>query len=179
MRKLLVSTAILLIIFVAVGLFLPDIAKVERQVRIAAPLETVFAQVNDIDKHEAWNPWKLADPDLQFQFGQIRQGVGASYQWSSDGSGEGGLQIVESIPHSLIRTKLDFGSNGSGHGLWTFQLEEGLVELRWELELQAGNVVGRYSGLFIDKILGKQIQKGLDALRGQAERQAQAAQRPD
>ena len=178
MRKFTVATAILLILFVAIGLFLPDDARIERSVRVAAPLEAVFRQVNDLHNHVKWNPWKLSDPDLVIKQGAIHQGVGASYQWQSSGSGEGSLEIIESIPFSLIRTKLDFGPNGKGQGLWTFQAEDGMVEVRWVLDLKAGNVVGRYTGLIIDRVLGHQIQQGLEALREQAEHSVHTAVGP-
>ena len=46
----------LVVVFVLVGLWLPKEFKIERTVRVQAPVELVFDQVNDLKNWEQWSP---------------------------------------------------------------------------------------------------------------------------
>ena len=72
-----------------------DTFHVERSKRIAAPPEWVFAQINDLQRMKAWNPYERKDPSLKSEFGPKTQGLGASYAWESDKVATGRMTIVD------------------------------------------------------------------------------------
>jgi hypothetical protein len=43
----------------------PSTFRVERSIAVAAPPETVFAQVNDFHAWDAWSPWAKLDPQMK------------------------------------------------------------------------------------------------------------------
>jgi hypothetical protein len=62
-EKILIALAVIIAVFlIAVALQLSEF-QVERSATMSAPPATVFDQVNDFHKWDAWSPWgKLAIP---------------------------------------------------------------------------------------------------------------------
>src|SRR5262245_63284951 len=75
-----------------------DTFHVERSKRIAAPPEWVFAQINDLKRMKAWNPYEQKDPTLKGEVGKTTRGVGASYACQSEYVATCRMTIVESKP---------------------------------------------------------------------------------
>ena len=104
---------ILLFVFallVIVGAVLPSKSHVERSVVIAAPAEQVFDYLNTYQNFNTWSPWHRIDPDTQSRYFGPESGLGAKMAWESDNDkiGSGSQEIIESLPHQLIRVALDF-----------------------------------------------------------------------
>ena len=57
LKKILIGIAVIIIVFVIVVATRLSDCRVTRSATIAAPAEAVFAQVNELKKWEAWNPW--------------------------------------------------------------------------------------------------------------------------
>ncbi|MBE0663541.1 MAG: SRPBCC family protein [Bacteroidales bacterium] len=94
-------------------------------------------------------------------------GTGASYSWTSDdpAAGNGKLTIIESIPYSLIKTEIDFMERGTANAEYRFHAEEGGTMMTWSMKSDMGNnPIGRYMGLFMDKWLGNDFEKGMAKL---------------
>jgi hypothetical protein len=66
-RKLLVAAGGLIALILAVGVFLPSSATVERTAQIDAHAATVFALVNDLQQVRKWSPWIDADPNIKIE----------------------------------------------------------------------------------------------------------------
>src|SRR5262245_38310569 len=108
-KKILIGLAALIVIFVVVVALQPSHYHVERKATIAAPPATVFAQVNDFHKWDAWSPWAKLDPAMKTTFEGPPSGKGAVYAWTgNDKVGEGRMTLTESRPSELINIKLDF-----------------------------------------------------------------------
>lgn len=112
--KKVVLIALAIVVAVLAGLIItiavqPGEFRVERSAAVDAPPEVVFAHVNDLRKWEAWSPWERRDPDMTKTYEGPPAGEGAVSKWSgNDQVGEGAMTIIESKPHELIRTRLDF-----------------------------------------------------------------------
>ncbi len=111
-KRIAIVMVVLLLILVVVGFILPSKYQAERSITIKAPAETIFEQVNDLEKRVLWSPWEADDPDMEITFGKIMAGKGASYSWDGEKHGKGMLTITKSQPYSLIVTDLDFGDQG-------------------------------------------------------------------
>jgi len=69
---------VLLLILVVVGFILPSKYQAEKSIAIKAPAETIFEQVNDLEKCVLWSSWEADDPEMEITFGKIKVGKGAS-----------------------------------------------------------------------------------------------------
>jgi uncharacterized protein YndB with AHSA1/START domain len=123
LKKVLMALVVIVAVLLNVVLFIvPSEFRVERTTMIAAPVEAVFAQVNDLHKWDAWSPWAKLDPEAKVTFEGPGSGKEAAMIWSgNDKVGVGKMTIVESKPNDAIKIKVDFtqpfeGSVGSEFG---------------------------------------------------------------
>src|SRR5882762_2592603 len=109
LKIILLSLLAVVVIFLIVVAMQPAEFKVSRSATIAAPPATVFAQVNDFHKWEAWSPWAKMDPNSKATYDGPASGPGAGFAWAgNDKVGEGHMTIKESQPNDLIRIDLQF-----------------------------------------------------------------------
>jgi len=157
-----------IILVIIVAYLLPRHIHVERSATIPASPEVVFNQVNILKNWEEWSPWHDIDPDMEIVYSGPEMGAGASYSWfSSDpGAGQGKLTIIKSLPYSLITTKLDFVERGTATAQYTFVLTDEGTLMTWSMVSDMGNnPIGRYFGLFMDKMLGRDFEKGMENIK--------------
>ena len=160
----------ILILLLIISFFLPSKVQVERSIEIDAPQETIFAQVNSLKNWEHWSPWELNDPNMESTFSGPDRGVGAIHQWESEQSGNGKQEITESNHPDLIRTKLDFGEQGSAESYWHFEKQNGKTRVTWGMTSDMGqNPVGKYIGLMMDSMIGNDYEEGLNNLKDHTE----------
>ncbi len=156
----------------------PDDFRYERTAVIAAPAATVHAQIDDLHKFQAWNPWATIDPDSQVTFAGPASGVGASFSWAGNSDvGAGTMTIVESKPGELVRCRMDFKAPMEGTSTADFTLEPapGGTKLTWALH-GPNPFLGKVMSLFIDcdKMCGDQFERGFASLRTVVEPQPQS-----
>src|SRR3954462_15133943 len=107
-KKILLSLAVIILVFLVVIAFQPADYRVVRSANIAAPAATVFEQVNDFHRWEAWSPWAKLDPAMKTTFAGPTAGRGAIYHWVGNKDvGEGQMAITDSNPNDLVRIQLD------------------------------------------------------------------------
>lgn len=164
---------ILIILLVAVAYLLPRHAKVERTVIIKATPEIVFAQVNTLKNWEQWSPWHKIDPKMKLEYNEIPSGKGASYSWKSEEKnvGNGKLTITRIVPYDTINVEMNFMDEGASLAGYYFKKADSAVQLTWWMDADMGNnPIGRWMGLFMDKLVGKDFDKGLNAIKEISER---------
>lgn len=85
----------------------PDTFEVARALRMQAPPERVFSQINDFDNWSAWSPWVAKDPAIKISTTTQTSGMGARYEWAGNREvGRGRMEIVTVTPPSSLRLKL-------------------------------------------------------------------------
>lgn len=162
-----ITLLLLAVLFVIIGVSLPDRGAVKRSVLIKAPVAVVFENVNNLRNHEKWDPWQASDKTMRITYGPVTAGTGASYSWTSRNSGAGTQTITESVPDSLIKTELVFADmEGAATGWFRFAVVNGDV-LVTEGFTSAPHrcFCGRYLDLLISPEVGKQFVKGLNRLK--------------
>ncbi|RDX38210.1 hypothetical protein DZA50_00700 [Kangiella sp. HD9-110m-PIT-SAG07] len=175
LKNLFIGIAVLAIIIIIVGFFLPQTTHVERSITINASQDTVFQQVNTFDDFNSWSPWHKMDPSAMYEYSGPDSGVGAKMSWESDNAqlGTGSQEIVESTYPKFVKTELLFGDDPNP-GYATFELEELApreTKVTWSFEADFGNnIIGRYFGLFMDGMLGSTYEEGLQALKEKIEK---------
>jgi len=177
MRKVILGilgVVVLLVVgFLAYVAMQPDSYRIERSIKIKAPADVVFAQVNDFHNWEAWSPWAKLDPKAKNTFKGPTAGKDAYFGWSgNDKVGEGQMTILESEPNKHVRIKLDFVRPMEDSCTTEFKLkEEGeQTALTWTMSGE-NNFVGKIFCTFMnmDEMVGKDFEKGLASIKAVAE----------
>jgi len=177
-RRILIAIAAVVVLFVIVVATRPAAFHIERSVAIAAPPESVFAQVNDFHAWAAWSPWEKIDPEMKRKFEGPSAGSGAAYSWQgNDKIGEGRMTIVNVSKPSQISIKLEFIKPWTATNAVTFVFApatEG-TKATWAMDGQNG-FGAKAASLFMDmdKMVGSDFERGLAALKAVAEAGAKA-----
>jgi hypothetical protein len=171
-KKVLLVLAGLVAALLIVGLLLPGSYRVERSVVIQAKPDAVFTKVNTLKHWPEWTAWTVARfPDMKLNFTGPEAGVGAVYSWTGKTSGSGTLKLTRSEPSKLIAYDLDF-EHGKylSKGEISFVAEGEMVAVKWSNAGDLGaNPVNRWFGLLMDRMMGPDLQTGLENLKRQAE----------
>lgn len=176
-KNLLLGLLALIALLVVVGMFLSDNVHVERDTVIAAPPAEVFPLLTNMRAFNRWSPWADLDPDALYTFEGPDDGEGARMTWASENPsvGNGSMDIIESVPHKLVRYQLDFGSQGDAVAYMTLMPEGNGTRVAWAFDTEFGyNIVGRYLGLFLDNWVGSDYEKGLVRLKNLVESGSQS-----
>jgi hypothetical protein len=172
-KRTLLAFSVILALLLAIGFLLPRQVHVERSKLIDAPAGIVFANVNDLRRWEAWTPWgKDRDPSIQMTYSNATTGKDAWFEWTSKEFGNGKLEIVRSEPPKSIDMQLSLMGNTSEPAKCGFIFEpvDGKTRVTWHLDTDMGVwPTGRYVGLFMDKMLGGDYERGLTQLKSVCE----------
>lgn len=173
LKIILLALAAGIAVLVIVVAMQPDEFRVSRSATVAAPTAKVFAQVNELRKWEAWNPWGKLDPAAKLAYDGPPAGIGASYHWAGNNQvGEGRLTIVESRANEYLRLKLEFMKpfTATNTGEFIFRPEGGGTAVTWSMNGRK-NFVAKAMHLFfdMDKMVGGQFAKGLADLKAVSE----------
>lgn len=167
------GTLILIAVAIAGGFLLPDRAHVERSIVIDATPAAIFPYVNGFEHFNEWSPWARLDPQMQVQRQGPASGVGARQSWLSDkpGVGSGSQEIVESVPDQRVRMRLEFtGFSGSNDVAFLLVPQDGATRVTWTYDTQFhGNILNRYFGLLLDRMIGRDYDQGLANLKQRVE----------
>ena len=172
-KKVFITLAVIVVIFVIVAALQPADYRVTRSASVAAPSGVVFAQVNDLHKWESWSPWEKLDPAMKRVHEGAPAGTGAVYAWAGNSkAGEGRMTITESRPNELIRMKLEFIKPFASTCVteFTFKPESDQTAVKWTMTGQK-NFVSKAICLFMsmDKLIGGDFEKGLANLKSLSE----------
>ena len=172
-KKTLIAVAVVLVVFLIVVALRPAEYSVTRSATIAAPAETVFTQVNELKKWEAWNPWGKIDPAMKLTYTGPASGVGAAYAWVGNNEvGEGRMTITESRPPGRILFNLEFFKPMAGVSIteFTFKPAGNQTTVTWTMTGK-NNYIAKAFCMFMnmDKMIGGQFEKGLVELKAVAE----------
>ncbi len=173
LKKILMVLILLVAGFVVVVSLRPSDFRVSRTATMAAPPETIFAQVNDFHRWEAWSPWAKMDPQAKNSFEGSNSGKGAIFRWDGNSKvGAGAMTILDSQPSSLIRIQLDFlkPMSGTSTAEFTFKPEGDRTVVTWSMAGK-NNFIAKAIGLFMDcdKMVGEQFEKGLASIKSLVE----------
>ena len=178
LKRLIVFLLVLIIILIGVAFVLPGSAHVERSITINRPASEVYAVVNSYRRFKDWSPWSAKDPNAKYQVTGPVAGVGAKQSWQGDPKtvGSGSQEIIESTPDKSVGASLDFGEMGQAKAQFLLQPDAANTSTKviWSLDTQAPlavdgkilwNTIGRYMGLFMDKMIGPDYEQGLAKLK--------------
>lgn len=176
-KKILLALVAIIAAFIIVVALQPDTYRVERTVTIAAPTATVFENVNDLRKWEAWSPWAGLDPDAKLTFEGPEAGKGAAMTWDgNDTVGAGRMTIVESDPDRAVNLEVTFTRpfEGGTNSDFSFAPAEGetagQTDVTWAMHGSHGFTEKAFNLLFDGMgMMSQDIDKGLSQLKAVVE----------
>ncbi|MEM7731308.1 MAG: SRPBCC family protein [Pseudomonadota bacterium] len=166
--RLLGGLVVLIAILAGVGMLLPREVTVERSAEINSPASEIYPLVANLEANQQWSPWAGLDPDAQFTYNDVPEGVGATMDWASDSPdvGNGSMEITEATADEALTVALDFGDMGSGTAFWNFEEADGTTTATWTLVADMGaGPIGRWFGLKMDDWVGADYERGLANLK--------------
>jgi len=179
--KILIGVAIVVVILVIVIATRPSTFRIERSIKISAPPSSAFALVNDFHRWSVWSPWEKMDPNLERSYEGASSGQGSVYSWNGNKKvGQGRMTIEQSRENSKIVIKLEFlrPFKQTNTATFTFTPEADGTTVRWAMDGR-NNFLGKTFHMLIDmdKMVGNDFERGLTAMKEQAERDHSAVAR--
>ena len=170
--KILKIIGIILLVIVLAGVVWmmtwPNHAHLERTATINAPVEKVFAVVNDFGQTKYWNPWMKIDPNAEYTYSDNLVGAGAWYSWTSDHDqvGDGRQELLESVENKSVKTKMEFGGM-EGNYIADFILESDgeNTKLTWTFDGEGEQLMDKFFFSMSETFLGPSYDQGLADLK--------------
>ncbi|MBS1816146.1 MAG: SRPBCC family protein [Acidobacteria bacterium] len=174
LKKILLTLVIVIVAILIFAATKPDTYRVERSISISAPPEKPFALIDDFHHWDLWSPWAHLDPNVKVTYSGPSSGKGAVYAWEGNSKvGAGRMEILDDAPSSHVNIKLDFFKPMQGTSMTDFQLtpEGNGTRVTWVMSGDM-NYVSKVMCVFssMDKMIGKDFEKGLQKMKTQAEK---------
>jgi hypothetical protein len=166
LKKVLVINLTVLVIVMAVGLFLPTTYRLDRSVVIRATPQRVHAWVGDLERWEAWEPFRKGDPSIRVTPGDKTRGVGASQSWTGD-SGQGELVFTKSdADHGVAYDLLFEQGQYRARAAVGYERDGDATKVTWTMSGDIDTpILGGYFALLIKKMTGAAFAQGLADLK--------------
>lgn len=172
MKKILLIIIGVLVVTLLGSMLLPSKVHVERSIVINAPAAKIFNEINSLQKWSVWDTWHKKDPNIVNEYSGPESGVGNKNTWKSSHKevGDGAQTIMESVPNEKVITELDFGDQGKGEGSFLLSADGQGTKVLWGMDADMGmNPIGKIFGLFMDGMVGKEFEEGLNNLKSHVE----------
>ena len=171
--EILISLAIVAVLFLVVGIVLPSSRHLSHSVETNRKLTIVFDTLNSLRRFKDWNPLALRDPNMEIKLVGKEEGVGARLEYSSKekGLGNGSWEIVKSEPGKLVGYKITNPERGDNKRTEFTLKPTGRnnrnVEITQSYDVDYGwNLLGRYSGMYVSRHIGDDMKLGLSRIVG-------------
>ncbi len=168
--------AVAIVLVIGFASLQPDDFSIVRQTSIDAPPEKIYPLLVNFHAWNRWSPWEHTDPDLKRAFQGPDEGVGAIYSWvGNDKVGSGRMEIRQAVPWSRVAIRLTIERPMAADNNVVFMLSprDGGTDVEWAMTGEQP-LVAKIFGLFfnIDRLVGSDFEKGLAALKAEAEKPA-------
>jgi len=174
--KIVYWVAGIIALLIIIAYLLPKTYKVERSITMKANPELIYSLTSDFTKWHLWVKWtKELDSTAVFELAGEPATVGASWKWTGKILGNGEMVLAEVIPGQLVKYDLAFdGGKYKSVGKIVIENQGDSTKVSWFDEGNLGyNPINRYFGLFMDRMMGPDFEKGLAKLKTIAEERNQ------
>ncbi|MGI8559939.1 MAG: polyketide cyclase [Luteimonas sp.] len=169
--ELLISMAIVAVLFLAVGALLPSSRSLSESVETNRRMTIVYDTINSLRRFDDWNPLALRDPNMKIERSGPDSGVGARLDYSSDNEnvGSGSWEIVENEENRRVLYVVENDARGDNKRM-EFLLEPTgrsgrNVQITQKYNVDYGwDLLGRYSGLYVSRNVGDDVELGLSRM---------------
>ncbi|MDU0353596.1 SRPBCC family protein [Paraglaciecola aquimarina] len=133
-----------------------------KTITIQAPIDKVYARLNDFNYWAEWSPWLIMEPEAKVNV----TAEGKHYQWAGDRVGEGNMQVLSEQHNKKIDYALNFLKPWKSKAEVSFVLSEknDAVEVSWSMESKLPFFLFWMKKMMIAYI-GMDYQRGLNMLK--------------
>ena len=146
--------------------------EIVRATTVRAEPSRVHALVNDFHEWTAWSPWEDLDPALRRTYSGPDSGVGAHYAWVGNRkAGAGSMEITSSTPEAIgIRLAFLKPFKNTNDVTFTLVPSGAGTEVTWRMAGEQKGINAVFARFVdLDKLVGKDFDKGLARLKALAE----------
>jgi Tfp pilus assembly protein PilE len=169
--EVLISLAIVAVLFLLVALVLPSSRHLTEKVETNRKMTIVYDTLNSLRRFNDWNPLVLRDPRMKLQLSGPDSGVGARMDYASSNPqlGTGSWEITATEPNASVTYAITNPQRGHDKAS-TFSLRPTgragrNVEITQSYDVDYGwDLLGRYAGLYVSRHVGDDMQLGLQRL---------------
>lgn len=148
---------------------------IKRSITIDATPAQIHPHLVDFRRWVDWSPWEGLDPDLTREYTGAERGVGAEYAWSGNRKAGAGSMTITGDSAKRVDVRLIFSRpmKATNNVVFTLAATGSSTEVTWSMtgEHSLFSRVGTALGFF-DKMLGKDFESGLAALKATVESSA-------
>ena len=160
--------------FLATAAGRPKHFRLERSILTDASAPDVYAVFSDFARFKEWSPWQALDPNMTTNFTGEQGHVGSSYSWEGNSKvGAGRMTVTEAVADSHVNINLEFlrPFAATNSCVWKVTEEGGKRRISWVMEGSNETVFKRAFAMLVsmDKLVGKDFERGLAALKSVAE----------
>ena len=177
--KVILTLILVLIVVVGVlGLIAPKKYQVERSMAINAPAAIVFRHVQYWKNWRDWSPWAAMDTTMTVIIEGKDGEVGSMYKWTGKKVGSGQMTATAVTPPTALEYQLRFIKPWAmtSDGYVKLSEDQGVTTATWAM-LGKSPFPMNVFGLFVsmDKMVGKDFEKGMAKLKDLCEKDMAAA----
>jgi len=154
--EILISLAIVAVLFVAVGVVLPSSRHLSHSVETNRKLTIVYDTLNSLRRFKDWNPLVLRDPAVQLKLVGPESGKGARLEYVSkeEALGQGSWEIVDTVPGKSVKYAIESAEPGNNKRTEFTLSKTGKggrnVQINQTYDVDYGrNPIGRLAGLYV------------------------------
>lgn len=166
--KILLVLVIIVALFLIVAYFVPREFSLSKSVTINAPRETVYDYVKLLKNQEKYSVWVMADPNVEITYTGTDGAIGGTSAWKSEmkNVGVGAQTIIALVPNEKITVEIRFekpmkATNYADTTLETVGEQTKVTNIFYGTSKFPMNI----TNLFLDKMIGGDIQKNLENLK--------------
>lgn len=168
LKRVLFALITIIALVLVVALFVKKDYKVVRSVTIEKPKDQVFNYIKHLKNHNEFQVWSKLDPNIKNEFSGTDGTVGFIHSWEGNKKvGIGEQEITKIVEGKRIETELRFTepmeSTGQAY-MTTETVDENNTEVTWGMTGKM-NYPMNIMCLFMDSMIGKDLQEGLDNLK--------------
>ncbi len=164
------------------GFLLPKGVSSEREIVINRSPDAVFSVLQDFRHFPEWSPWLVNRPDVEYRVSDPSAGPGARLVWSGadTDAADGQLNIVAADHSQRVEMELELQDRYRMDSWFELSPDPGGTRVVWAMTMEFGtfDLVGRYLGLMLPGLVGRDYQLGLESLKGYLESDGQTENGP-
>lgn len=149
---------------ILIALLLPRQVVVVRKAKVPMTPQEVVDRVASTDGFQTFNPYCTTDPNLKITPFGPASGVGAGFRF--EGKEGKGTQTVTAVTTTSVTHQIDLGAMGKPVQVIEAKPVGSGAQVTWSVTSDMGfNPIFRIFGLFMDRMLGKTYELGLENLK--------------
>ncbi len=158
----------ILTIYLIANFFFDREFEVETSIEIDSSPFIVYNQISDFSNWENWDPWLSTDTTIKTSLSPKPYEVGAVRQWKSENSGEGAIELTNTIFLKSLEYKITIKDNSPFQASFELAPNNSGIEVSWK---NYGELpfLARIFGPVMTKMMKSDHEKGLQLLKNYCE----------